>query len=113
MDALLAAPHADELNEAGALRPRSDSAIHGWFGLTYSSYLVLPRSLLQAMPHEWQERFVACLDELREEWDSSRIKSNYSVYLRGDDGRYVRDPLANYRHPNRELIESLRRKKDH
>ncbi len=112
MDALLTAPHTDELDESGALRPRGDGAIHDWFGLTYSNYLVLPRSLLQAMPHEWQERFVACLDELREEWDSGQIGDNYSVYLRGDDGRYRSDPLANYRHPDRTLIESLRRKKD-
>lgn len=38
--------------------------IHGWFGLTYASYLVQPRVLLQSMPIEWQERMVACLEEL-------------------------------------------------
>lgn len=41
-------------------------AIHGWFGLSYANYLVLPRTLLQSMPDEWQSRFVACLRELGE-----------------------------------------------
>jgi hypothetical protein len=40
-------------------------AVHGWFGLSYSNYLTLPRTLLQSMPDEWQHRFVACLNELQ------------------------------------------------
>jgi hypothetical protein len=39
--------------------------IHTWFGLTYSNYLVLPRTLLQSMPRGWQERFVVMLEELQ------------------------------------------------
>jgi hypothetical protein len=38
--------------------------IHTWFGLTYSNYLVLPRTLLQSMPDAWQRRFTAMLGEL-------------------------------------------------
>lgn len=38
--------------------------IHGWFGLTYSNYLVLPRTLLQSMPDSWQDQFVTLLEEL-------------------------------------------------
>jgi hypothetical protein len=39
--------------------------IHGWFGLSYSNFLVLPRALMQSMPEEWQYRFTALVDELR------------------------------------------------
>jgi hypothetical protein len=39
-------------------------AIHGFFGLSYSTYLVLHRSLLQSMPDEWQNEFVALLNQL-------------------------------------------------
>ena len=39
-------------------------AIHRRFGLTYANYLVLHRTFLQSMPDEWQNRFVAVLDEL-------------------------------------------------
>jgi len=45
--------------------------IHGWFGLSYANFLVLPRSLLQSMPDEWQERFVSCLHELDEAFDGA------------------------------------------
>lgn len=38
--------------------------VHGWFGLSYANYLVLPRTLLQSMPEAWQQRFVQRLSEL-------------------------------------------------
>jgi len=41
-------------------------AVHGWFGLTYSSYQVLPRVLMQSMPPVWQQRMVALLRELHD-----------------------------------------------
>lgn len=41
-----------------------DEPIHDYFELSYSRYLVLPRSVLQSMPAEWQRRFVSCLCEL-------------------------------------------------
>lgn len=41
----------------------TDGPIHTAFGLSYASYLTLPRTLLQSMPIPWQERFVALLDE--------------------------------------------------
>lgn len=70
-----------------------------WFGLSYSAYLVLPRTLLCGMPEEWQERFVAMLEEMREVYDNNRIEDNYMVKLRGTKGTFTTDPLASYRHP--------------
>lgn len=43
---------------------RLDGPIHGWFGLSYSNYLVLHRTLMQSMPVGWQTRAVALFDEL-------------------------------------------------
>lgn len=40
-----------------------DGPIHGFFGLSYSNYLVLHRTLMQSMPVEWQERAVALFRE--------------------------------------------------
>jgi hypothetical protein len=37
-----------------------------YFGLTYSSYLVVPRLLLQSMPAEWQQQFFALLADLHD-----------------------------------------------
>lgn len=45
---------------------QEDGPIHDFFGLTYSSYQVVPRVLAQSMPHEWQARFVQCMEELED-----------------------------------------------
>ena len=51
------------------------------------------------MPEEWQQRFVELLKEARRTYDTEHIDDRYTVLLRGKDGRFVEDPLANYRHP--------------
>lgn len=73
--------------------------VHTWFGLTYSSYLVLQRSLMEGMPEEWQTRMVALLEEMAETYDTEAIGGTYNVNLRGRDGSFKRDPYANYRRP--------------
>lgn len=42
----------------------ADGPIHTWFGLSYCNYQVLHRTLMQSMPLDWQQRMVACLEEL-------------------------------------------------
>lgn len=81
---------------------------HGWFSLSYASYLVLPRSALQSMPLDWQQRFVALMEEWQE--IGPRTPDEYVVQLRGERGRFVEDPWANYRRPNIKhlLPEALR-----
>lgn len=86
-------PKIDRLNRY------HESPIHYWFGLTYSNYLVLPRSLMEGMPHEWQEKMVALLDDMRQIYDDEKIEDSYTVHLRDKKGRFKSDPLANYRHP--------------
>lgn len=48
---------------------REPTDIHGWFGLSYANYLVMPRALLQSMPEEWQLRFTPMLDEFMDAFD--------------------------------------------
>jgi hypothetical protein len=38
--------------------------IHTHFGLSYANYLVLPRTLLQSMPAEWQHQMVVLLEQM-------------------------------------------------
>lgn len=79
-----------------AVRTWEHEAIHLWFSLTYANYLVLPRSILQSMPDEWQERFVACLAELEAtpfDWEPPHA---YSVSARDADGRYCADTAPHY-----------------
>lgn len=75
-----------------------DGAIHSAFGLSYASYLVIPRSVLQAMPYEWQEQFVAMIKQLPD-------TPEYDVLRRNERGRFMPDPLADYRHPGVEVDE--------
>ena len=85
---------------------RRDGPIHEWFQLSYSHYLVLPRSLMSAMPVEWQERMATCLREMQRACDHLEINDKYTVLLRGENGRVVHDPYSQYRHsdvPNLEI----------
>jgi len=89
-------------------RPSATAAceedVHAWFELSYSSYLVLPRVLMQAMPAEWQHRFVELLDELRETYQQEN--DNYNVSLRTQEGTFIDDPFRSYRYPNQQAIEA-------
>ena len=79
---------------------RHDGPIHLWFNLTYASYLVISRVLLQSMPVEWQARFVACLEEVRQAFpEEADATPNYAVFVRGDNGRLSveREEMRNYR----------------
>ncbi len=58
-------------------RPRRD--IHTSFGLSYSNYLVMPRTLLQSMPAGWQERFVALVDEFNDAFSHVPQADAYEV----------------------------------
>lgn len=53
--------------------------IHTWFGLTYSDYLVLPRTLLQSMPDTWQRQFTALLADLGTAFDHVPQAEAYKV----------------------------------
>ena len=56
-----------------------DKDIHTFFGLSYSNYLVLPRTLLQSMPEEWQHKFVRLLDEYQEAFAHVEQADYYTV----------------------------------
>jgi hypothetical protein len=53
--------------------------IHAYFGLSYANYLVLNRTLLEAMPEEWQLRFVTMLEEYGEAWQHEDTADGYNV----------------------------------
>lgn len=79
--------------------------IHDWFELSYASYLVLPRSVLQSTPNKWQEKFVELLNELGEMFERIPTKGTYAVNLRDDTtGRFIKDPLCDYER-GRRIIE--------
>ena len=96
------------------MKIRSD-AINEWGGLYRTQYLVLSRTLLEAMPDEWQERFVKIMEEVGEEFDFYNpdwTTPDYNIQAVGADGRYIKDPWGQYRYPNYEYIEKLRKRKE-
>jgi len=76
-----------------------DGVMWQWFGLSYSSYLVMPRSLLCGMPKRWQRRMVKLLQEAEQAYETDSIDDNYVVSLRDEGGRFKHDPLADYKYP--------------
>lgn len=95
-------PEHDGLHPSRA----NEGEIHCWFGLTYASYLVLPRSLLQEMPTDWQAKFVGLLHEMEREFPGHDGK--YEVHVRGESKRYESDPLSDYRRPDAAAIAKAR-----
>lgn len=81
---------------AGELGRDHDGPMHVWFNLSYASYLTLPRSFIQEMPAEWQQRLRDLLDEMESALDTGEV-IHYRVQRVDDRGRYLRDPYSDYR----------------
>lgn len=47
------------ISEGKGIKEKQDS--WDWFGLSYASWLVVPRIALQSMPEKWQNKFLTCL----------------------------------------------------
>jgi hypothetical protein len=76
---------------------RLNGPIHGWFNLTYANYLTLPRAILQSMSVDWQEQFVACLEELHQEFGHLPWpEGGYRVQPIDARGRFTRDAIPHY-----------------
>ena len=55
------------------------NAVHAHFGLSYASYLVLPRTLLQSMPDAWQTQFVHLLTQFDDSFSHVPQAEMYDV----------------------------------
>lgn len=84
------------------IQPASEP-IHEWFALSYAQYLTVPRSILQSMPTDWQERFVGILRELDGAYDWRPADGRYWVRLRDSKGRFAADPFMDYERGRRRL----------
>lgn len=88
--------------------------VSSFFSLSYANYLVLPRSVMQAMPLGWQRDMVKLLEEAGEQFGHLYEANEYDVNLvlarpePTDDTNvspiYRPDPLADYRYPIPELV---------
>lgn len=74
-----------------------DDPFHYWFGLTYASYLVLPRLMLESMPRRWQLKMIALLNQIPEKLEiDDSYTYNYTVQYKVK-GKFAIDPYRNYR----------------
>lgn len=93
-----------EANEAAA-DEWDNEPIHAAFGLSYANYLVIPRTVLQSMPVEWQREFVRLVDQTHvmfPGWEPD----GYRVHALDKRGKVVKDPLADYERGRRRLEPS-------
>lgn len=89
-------------------RPGYDD-LWGWFGLSYASWLTLPRAMMHEMPDAWQAKMAALLKEWDETWVTSDSPTP-TVMGRGNDGKYKKydSRILYYRHPDKKFINSLK-----
>lgn len=86
--------------------------LHTWFGLSYASFLTMPRVLMQEMPEEWQEKMANLLEEYDNTFDTSDIGiKGTRVMAVGKDNKLTKMPkeLLNYRHPDSHFLGLVRR----
>lgn len=89
------------LQGGGITSESVEESIHGYFELNYSSYLVLPRSILQSAPTWWQSAFVFLLRKL-EEWFDCPVGDYWVRARRGS--KFTHDPLADYDRGRRKIL---------
>lgn len=82
-----------------------------WFGMSRSSYAVLPRVMMHDMPDAWQADFARLMDQWDETWVNQPAIGT-RVRVVDEDGQLIKTPnwMLNYRHPDREQLDSMRKK---
>lgn len=80
-----------------------------YFGLSYASWLTMPRVMMHAMPDEWQDKMAALLGEFAEAFPNQPPLGT-RVQVTDMNGKLVKTPewLINYRHPDHRAIDELR-----
>jgi hypothetical protein len=89
-------------------RPGYD-ALWLWFGLSYASFLTLPRVLMHEMPDEWQARMAALLAEYDATFDTSELPNTTVRAVR--EGKLVEMPEfpKKYRRPEYDEIAACKK----
>ena len=84
------------------IAPRQNP-IHDYFNLSYSSYLVIPRSILQSVPADLQIKFLEILNRIEKgsKFDEKKAPSNYWVRAQ-EDGKFVKDFYGDYQRGRRD-----------
>lgn len=77
----------------------------GWFGLSRSAFLTLPRVLMHEMPDQWQADMARLLTEFDDAFPNRPAGATVVKPGRGSWPAW----LLNYRRPQRDEIETAKR----
>lgn len=79
-----------------------------YWGLSYASFLTIPRVFIQDMPIEWQDRLADLLEEYDEVFCNQPDLGTRVQITRKN--KLIKTPrfLINYRHPDQEIIDSFK-----
>ena len=82
--------------------------LHIWFGLSYASWLTLPRVLMMDMPKEWQDKMATLLTEYEDTFTNQPDMGTRVQAIK--NGRLIAMPewLLNYRRPDKEMINKTK-----
>ena len=86
------------------------SRLWNWFGLSYASFLTIPRVLMHEMPDEWQEKMCDLLEEYQAMYPNQPDVGTTVRFTEPYGGKLIKGPkwLLNYRHPDKALIAKMR-----
>jgi hypothetical protein len=99
----------DVIRRENIARRKGYDRLWRWFGLSYASWLTLPRILMHEMPDDWQNKMAALLEQWDETFNGDGMPAPSVSAKRG--GKYTSWPswLLNYRHPDIGEIKKVRR----
>lgn len=83
--------------------------LQSWFGLSYASFLTMPRVLMESMPSDWQKKMAKLLFEYNNSFPNQPdIGTRVQIT---QHGKLIPTPqwIINYRHPDLKMIEGLKR----
>lgn len=102
----------DKTNAAHEAQSGS-SRLWGWFGLSYASFLVLPRVTMCAMPDDWQKRMAVLLEEFDEAYPNHPDIECRVMKRNGNKFGKWPDWILDYRHPREAELRKARRSPAH
>lgn len=85
-------------------------ALHGEFGLSYASFLILPRVCMRLMPDAWQAEMARLMSDFDDAFPDREGLAPALYATARRDGKMVKMPdwLLNYRYPDTDVIDRMR-----
>lgn len=96
--------------EAPDIHESGGSRLWGWFGLSYASFLVLPRVAMHEMPDEWQAKMTDLLEEYDAAFPNQPELSTRVNAVNPRTSKMTKWPawILNYRRPDVAAVNAMR-----